>query len=158
MEALPSTADVVDEHADEVDVCELPLRAYGGRLPFAGTVTTVRCFEDNVLLRTALTEPGAGRVLVVEGGGSLHTALLGDVVAGLAVESGWEGVVVHGAIRDSAALDVGVLALGTNPRRSGKAGAGERDVAVCFGRAVFVPGARLVADADGVVVFLEPSP
>lgn len=150
-----STADVMDRHPDAYDVCELQLRSLGGRAAFQGAVSTVQCLEDNVLLRAALDEPGAGRVLVVDGGGSLRTALLGDVVAGLAVSNGWAGLVVHGAVRDSLALadlDLGIKALGTNPRKSGKAGTGQRDVPVSFGGATFSPGALLVSDEDGLVV------
>jgi regulator of ribonuclease activity A len=149
------TADLVDEHGDALQSCDLQLRQYGGRVRFAGEVVTVRCHQDNALLKSVLGEPGSGKVLVVDGGGSLHTALVGDQIAALAVEHGWEGVVVHGVVRDSvelAGLDLGVKALGTNPRRGTKTGAGERDVPVEFGSALFTPGARLVSDEDGVVV------
>jgi regulator of ribonuclease activity A len=115
----------------------------------------VRCHEDNALLKQVLGEPGRGRVLVVDGDGSLHAALMGDVVGALAVASGWEGVVIHGAVRDVAALatlDLGIKALGSNPRKSSKHGTAPRDVPVAFGGAVFAPGARLVSDEDGVVV------
>jgi regulator of ribonuclease activity A len=100
-------------------------------------------------------EPGEGKVLVVDGGGSLHTALMGDLIAASAVQHGWEGVVIHGAVRDTDALadlDLGVKALGSNPRKSAKTGAGERDVPVSFGEATLTPGAHLVSDGDGVVV------
>lgn len=152
---MTATADLVDEHGDDLDSCDLQLQQLGGRVRFAGEVVTLRVHHDNALVRSALSEPGQGRVLVVDGGGSLHTALLGDVLGALAVDNGWSGVVVHGAVRDRAALaglDLGVRALGTNPRRSAKTGAGERDVPVTFGGAVFRPGARLWADEDGVVV------
>ena len=115
----------------------------------------MRCFQDNALLKSVLSEPGEGRVLVVDGGGSLHTALIGDVIAGLGVDNGWSGLVVHGAVRDSVALgqlDLGLKALGTNPRKSSKTGAGERDVPVTFGGVTFAPGTELFSDPDGVLV------
>jgi regulator of ribonuclease activity A len=150
-----NTADLYDERGDELDSCDLQLRQYGGRSSFDGTISTVRCHQDNVLLKAALSEPGAGRVLVVDGGGSLHSALMGDVIAGLAVANGWAGVLIHGAVRDVAALrelDLGVKALGSNPRKSAKEGAGERDVPVTFGGVTFVPGAQLFSDDDGILV------
>ncbi len=136
-------------------MCGLVLRQFGGVTAFAGPVSTVRCREDNVVLKRHLGEPGEGRVLVVDGGGSLRVALLGDMVAGLAAENGWAGVVVNGCVRDSVALRrlaVGIKALGTNPRPSRKAGAGEVDVPVEFGGVTFEPGAMLYSDDDGVVV------
>jgi regulator of ribonuclease activity A len=152
---MTSTADLLDLHGDLAGVCELPLRRFGGRAAFEGTIGTVRCFEDNVLLKLRVTEPGQGRVLVVDGGGSLRVALLGDMVAGLAVEHGWAGLVIHGCVRDAAALarlDLGIVALGTNPRPSGKDGAGEVDVPVRFGGVTFEPGGLIACDQDGVVV------
>ncbi|MDX3102279.1 ribonuclease E activity regulator RraA [Nonomuraea angiospora] len=151
------TADLYDERGDQLDSCDLQLRQYGGRRAFSGTVVTVRCHEDNVLLKSVLSEPGEGRVLVVDGGGSLRAALMGDVIAGMAVANGWAGVVINGAVRDVAALrelDLGVKALGSNPRRSAKAGGGERDVPVTFGGATFRPGAELFSDDDGILVTL----
>ncbi|MFB9313706.1 ribonuclease E activity regulator RraA [Nocardioides plantarum] len=150
-----ATADLHDEHGDALGSCDLQLRQYGGRTRFRGEVVTLRCHEDNVLVRQTLSEPGHGKVLVVDGDGSLHRALMGDVIADLAVGNGWEGVVIHGVVRDSAllaGLDLGVKALGTNPRKSTKHGTGERDVPVAFGGVVFTPGATLVSDEDGVVV------
>ncbi len=150
-----TTADLMDEREEQLASCELQLRPYGARRAFAGRVRTVRCRDDNVLVRRLLEQPGSGQVLVVDGGGSLHTALLGDVIAGLAATNGWEGVVINGAVRDVAALaalDLGVRALGSQPRRSAKAGAGEVDVPVTFGGATFRPGAELWSDEDGIVV------
>ncbi len=150
-----STADLYDEHGDQLDSCHLQLRQYGGRRAFSGRIATVRCHEDNALLKSVLSEPGEGRVLVVDGGGSLRAALMGDVIAGIAVASGWAGVVIHGVVRDVAALrdlDLGIKALGSNPRKSAKTGAGERDVPVAFGDAVFHPGAELFSDEDGILV------
>ena len=151
----PATADLVDELGDGVDSCDLQLRQLGGARAFDGTAVTVRCFEDNALLRSVLSEPGKGRVLVVDGGGSLRCALVGDVIAGLALDNGWAGLVLHGVVRDSAVLGqlpLGIKALGTNPRKSGKTGSGERDVPVAFGGVTFRPGAHVYSDDDGVLV------
>lgn len=149
-----STADLLDEHGDRAAVCLTQFRSFGAAA-FSGPIATVRCDEDNVLVRRRAGEPGEGRVLVVDGGGSLRCALIGDSIAGLALGNGWAGVVVNGCVRDSAALDelgLGVKALGTNPRPSRKEGGGEIDVEVAFGGIAFPPGALLHADGDGVVV------
>ena len=150
-----STADLVDEHGEALQSCDLQLRQFGGRRRFHGPIRTVACFEDNALVRQVLSEPGDGAVLVVDGGGSLHTALVGDLIAGLAQANGWAGVVVHGAVRDTEALgglDIGIKALGSNPRRSAKAATGQIDVPVRFGGVTFRPGEHLYSDEDGVVV------
>ena len=150
-----STADLYDEHEESLGSVDLPLRQYGGHRAFTGRVSTVRCHQDNALLKSILSGPGDGGVLVVDGGGSLHTALVGDVIAQLAIDNGWAGVVVHGAVRDTAMLagmPLGVKALGSNPRKGTKTGAGERDVEVTFGGATFRPGDQLWSDDDGVVV------
>jgi regulator of ribonuclease activity A len=149
-----STADLYDEHAETLEICETQFRQYGGRLVFDGPITTVRCHQDNALLKSILATPGKGGVLVVDGGGSLHTALSGDLIAQLGVDNGWSGLVINGAVRDSdllAKMDIGVKALGTNPRKSGKTGAGERNIEVNFGGATFRPGEQLWSDNDGVV-------
>jgi regulator of ribonuclease activity A len=155
---VTSTADILDEHGDAAAVCLLQFRSFG-RPDFSGQVTTVECPEDNVLLRRQLEEPGDGRVLVVDGGGSLRCALLGDNIARLALGNGWAGVVVNGCVRDSAVLsglELGVKALGTSPRPSRKEGVGATDVPITFGGITFTPGALLYADGDGVA--LLPSP
>lgn len=149
------TADLVDEIGPDVRSCDLQFTQYGRRSQFAGPITTVRCFEDNALLKSALSEPGDGGVLVIDGDGSLHAALVGDVIAGLALDNGWAGLIINGAVRDAATLrtlDIGVKALGTNPRKGGKTGAGVRDAAVEFGGVVFVPGHIAYSDDDGIVV------
>jgi regulator of ribonuclease activity A len=115
----------------------------------------VRCVQDNALLKSVLSAPSEGGVLVIDGEASLHTALVGDVIAALAHSNGWAGLIVHGAVRDAAALrgiDLGIKALGTNPRKSGKTGAGEKDVTVSFGGVDFVPGDIAYSDDDGIVV------
>lgn len=154
----PRTADLQDAHP-EAPSCALQLGSFGRRHAFHGRVRTVRCLEDNALVKRVLSEPGAGAVLVIDGGGSLRTALLGDVLAGLAARNGWAGVVVHGAVRDVVALagvDLGVKALGSNPKKSAKTGCGEVDVAVTFGGVTFTPGHWLYADEDGIVVSGTP--
>jgi regulator of ribonuclease activity A len=152
---LTSTADLYDEHGEKLGSCDTQFRQYGAVTTFSGPAVTVACFQDNALLKSVLTEPGAGRVLVVDGGGSVHTALMGDIIAGLAVDNGWAGVIINGAVRDVAALrelPVGIKALGSNPRKSGKTGAGDRDVPLEFGNCTFTPGAQVFSDDDGVVV------
>jgi regulator of ribonuclease activity A len=150
-----STADLYDEHGDALGSCDTQFRSFGGHRTFSGAAVTVRCAEDNVVLRSVISEQGNGRVVVVDGGGSLHRALMGDLMAQLAVDNGWAGIVVHGAVRDTAVLaglPLGVKALGSNPRPSTKTGAGERDVPVAFGGATFRTGDRIFCDDDGVVV------
>lgn len=149
------TADLVDDIGPEVRSCDLQFRQFGGRTEFAGPIRTVRCFQDNALLKSVLSEPGDGAVLVIDGGGSLHTALVGDLIAELARSNGWSGLIVNGAVRDAAALrgiDLGIKALGTNPRKSTKTGAGDRDVEIALGGVTFVPGEVAYSDDDGVVV------
>lgn len=153
--AFRPTADLVDEIGPEVRSCDLQFRQFGANTEFAGAITTVRCFQDNALLKSVLAEPGDGRVLVVDGAGSLHTALVGDLIAELGRASGWSGLIVNGAVRDAATLRtlaIGIKALGTNPRKSTKTGAGERDVVVSFGGVDFAPGELAFSDDDGIVV------
>ena len=150
-----STSDLYDEHGERAQTCETQLRSFGGVRGFSGAIATVRCHEDNVLLKAELSEPGEGRVLVVDGGGSFRCALLGDNIAGLAVANGWAGVVINGCVRDVAALrelPVGILALGSNPKPSRKGGAGETGAPVSFGGCTFGPGDELHADEDGLLV------
>lgn len=149
------TADLFDRYEAKVASCQTQFRQFGARRAFHGQIVTVRCFEDNVLLKQALSTPGQGRVLVVDGGGSLGAALLGDVIGGIAVTHGWGGVLIHGAVRDTVALsrlELGVKALGTNPKKSLKKGTGEANVPVTFGGVTFVPGHFLYSDDDGVLV------
>ena len=152
---LKTTADLVDEFGDRIASCDTQLRQFGARRHFAGTIQTIHCYHDNGLVKAALAEPGQGKVLVVDAGESLHTAMLGDMIATAAAANGWEGVVINGVVRDCAALatiDLGIKALGTNPRKSAKDSIGELDVIVRFGKVAFEPGRLLVADDDGVVV------
>jgi regulator of ribonuclease activity A len=150
-----TTADLADEHGDHLRVCDVQFTSYGAVQSFAGPISTVSCHDDNALLHELLHTPGEGRVAVVDGGASLGTALLGDVMAARARDNGWAGVIVHGAVRDSADLagmDIGIQAVGTNPRKSGKTGTGAVDVPVSFGGVTFTPGEILHADHDGVVL------
>lgn len=154
-DALTATADLYDERGDELQSVSLQFQDLGGRQSFSGPVRTVRCREDNGLVKAVLNSAGHGAVLVVDGGGLLTTALMGDMIAAAAVENGWAGVVIHGAVRDRTALaglPLGVKALGSNPRKSAKAGAGEVDVVLQIDGVVFRPGAMLYADPDGILV------
>ena len=153
--AFRPTADLVDDIGPDVRSCDTQFRQLGGRTEFAGRIHTVRCFQDNALLKSVLSQPGDGAVLVIDGAGSLHTALVGDVIAELGRANGWAGLIVHGAVRDAATLrtlDIGIKALGTNPRKSSKTGAGERDVPVTFGGVTFRPGDVVHSDDDGIVI------
>ncbi|WP_431240893.1 ribonuclease E activity regulator RraA [Mycolicibacterium aichiense] len=149
------TADLVDDIGPDVRSCDVQFRQFGARTEFAGPISTVRCFEDNALLKSVLSEPGDGRVLVIDGNASVHTALVGDVIAGLGRSNGWAGLIVHGAVRDASTLrtlEIGIKALGTNPRKSTKTGDGERDVPISFGGVTFAPGEIAYSDDDGIVV------
>lgn len=149
------TADLCDRFGDDIDIPEPGLRSFGARQRFGGPITTVVVFEDNVLVREALAEPGQGRVLVVDGGASDRRALVGDQLATLAAENGWAGIVVNGCIRDSAEIahiDIGLFALGTCPLASEKNGEGRRNEMLRFAGVSFSPGHYLYADEDGVIV------
>jgi regulator of ribonuclease activity A len=155
--APQATADLVDEYGEALASIPLQLRSFGRHARFAGPAVTVKCFEDNALLKQTLADhpDPRGRVLVVDGGGSLRSALVGDLIAALAVEHGWAGIVVHGCIRDSAAIDeleIGIKALGTNPRKSSKTGAGTVDAPIEIGGVVISPGRIVHSDQDGIVV------
>ena len=154
-----NTCDLCDKFEGEVRVLELPLSDFGGRVAFSGLVSTVKALEDNSLVRDAVAEPGQGRVLVIDGGGSLRRSMLGDMLAEKAAANGWAGVLVNGAIRDSAAigeLELGVKAIATCPMKTDKQGQGLRDVPVEFGGLVIRPGDWLAADEDGVVLADAP--
>ncbi|MBA4504248.1 ribonuclease E activity regulator RraA [Corynebacterium sanguinis] len=161
MPSCMATADIADLYGDQEQLasCDTQFTNYGGHTEFCGEIVTIKCFQDNGLVKKTLNSPGNGRVLVVDGHGGLHTALMGDMIAQAGVDNGWAGVVINGAIRDSAEvakMPFGCKALGTNPRKSNKDGAGEVNVQVTFGGVVFHPGHFLYADADGVVVTAEP--
>ena len=150
-----NTADLYDVRGEELDSIALQFQSLGGRSHFSGPVRTIRCFEDNALVKSTLATPGNGAVLVVDGSGSLRTALMGDMIAASAVANGWAGVVINGAIRDRVAiaeLPLGVKALGSNPRKSAKTGAGETDVDLLIDGVTIRPGATIWCDPDGILV------
>lgn len=154
-----ATCDLCDAHKADTsgDFRVLPpvFRSFGGRLKFAGPVSTVKCFEDNSLVKAALDEPGHARVLVVDGGASLRRALVGGNIGAAAAKNGWAGVVVDGCVRDVAELaacDVGIRALAAMPLPTLKRNQGERDVPVQVQGVRVRPGDWLVADEDGIVV------
>jgi regulator of ribonuclease activity A len=158
MLTFTSTADLYDQFGSLCLSCPLQFRNFGKRLRFAGRIRTVQCREDNVILKRMLETGSDGDVLVVDGDGSLNAALLGDVIAGLGARNGWSGVVIHGAVRDSAVLremEFGVKALGTNPRKSKKEGSGASDLLISFAGIDFVPGQWIYCDEDGILVSAE---
>lgn len=147
--------DLCDEFSEHLEILEPIFTDFGGQLAFGGQVSTVRCFEDNSVVRLALEEPGEGRVLVVDGGGSERCALLGDNLAQMAIDNNWAGLVVFGCIRDAEAIsqmDIPVKALNTHPKKSAKKNVGERDAPVRFAGVLLMPGDWLYADLDGMVV------
>ena len=151
----PATTDVSDANP-EAQVCDPLFQSFGGRTAFSGPIATLKVFEDNSLVRAAVEQPGEGRVLVVDGGGSLRCALVGGNLAVLAAENGWAGVVVNGAVRDVDEIDaqpIGVRALAAHPRRSEKGmHSGQSGLPVVFAGIVFREGEWLCADRDGVLV------
>ncbi len=154
-----SLPDLCDDHGDLVQVADPLFHDYGARRAFSGPITTIKCHEDNALVRATSETPGEGRVLVVDGGGSLRRALVGDKIGSLMIENGWAGVVVYGAVRDVevlATLPVAVRGLGVCPLQPFKRGIGERDVPVKFAGITFRPGAWLYADENGLLVSAQP--
>ena len=155
MTAAFATADLSDEYGDEVRALLPGFVDYGGRRRFCGPVATLKVHEDNSLVREALEQDGQGRILVVDGGASMRCALLGDNLAQLGRDNGWTGIVISGCIRDAAVIagiDIGVKALATNPAKSEKHGAGQRDVPVSFAGVTIEPGMHLYADEDGILI------
>ena len=149
------TTDLCDEHAEQLRVMAPLFGDYGGRYGFAGPIETVRTFEDNSRVREILETPGEGRVLVIDGAGSLRCALVGDLLAARARDNGWSGLVVYGCVRDAADLadlDIGIKALNTHPCRSHKGGEGEIGRVVTIAGVTLAPGEWLCADRDGIVV------
>ena len=154
-----TTCDLADEHGAAARVVPSGLRHFGGRRRFSGDVATVTCFEDNSHVRDLVATPGEGRVLVVDGGGSTRCALVGDILAGQALENGWSGIVLHAAVRDAATLatlEIGVMGLATSPRRSLKNGEGRSGTELELLGVACRPGDRLFADEDGIVL-LDPA-
>ena len=157
---MRSTPDLCDDHADQVRVVTgLHWHSYGGRDRFGGRIATVKCCEDNSRVKEALATDGDGRVLVVDGGGSLRNALIGDMIAANAVDNGWIGIIILGACRDVDVLpdiNFGVFALGCVPRKSVRRGEGQADIPVSFGGVSFHPGEYVYADANGIIVSNQP--
>ena len=152
------TTDLSDQCPTEVKVADSIFRDFGGAKSFYGEIVTLKVFEDNSLVRKTLEQNGANKVLVVDGGGSLRCALLGDMLGELAVKNNWNGIVVYGCVRDSAALkqlQLGIKALNTHPLKSVKRNEGQEQLTVTFAGVNFVPGYFLVADEDGIIVSKE---
>jgi regulator of ribonuclease activity A len=153
-----STPDLSDDNHN-IHAIELPFINYGGEKRFGGQVVTIKCHEDNSLVKQAVSEPGEGRVIVVDGGGSLRRALLGDMLAEQAAKNGWAGLVIYGAIRDVdeiAVTPLGVQALGSCPLKTEKLGVGQRDLVLNFGGTQISRGDYLYADNNGVILSKEP--
>jgi len=153
-----STPDLSDG-APEARAIELQFGNYGAVKRFAGQVVTIKCHEDNSLVKQCVDEPGNGRVIVVDGGGSMRRSLLGDMLAEKAAANGWAGLVINGVIRDVDQIgetNLGVQALGTCPVKTEKLGMGQRDVPVAFGGVAIAPGDYLYADNNGVIISSKP--
>lgn len=151
------TCDVIDAVPDAPS-CETQMRQFGRKRVVAGLIRTLKVYQDNGLVKSTLASPGNGAVLVVDGGASVYSALCGDMIASSAIANGWAGIIINGAIRDSAliaTMDISVKALGTNPRKSAKDGKGEQNITVSFGGVDFIPGYYVYSDEDGIVVLPE---
>lgn len=148
------TCDLCDDHPDDVRVCEPMFASFGGRETFGGEIVTVKCHEDNSRVKELLATPGKGKVLMVDGGGSLRCALMGDLIGASAVQNGWEGVIIYGCVRDVdalAELDIGVHAVAAIPLKSVRKGVGEAGLDITFGGVTFVQGQYVYADNNGVI-------
>ena len=155
MDLLP---DICDQFEDSVQLIDVEFKDFGGRACFYGEIVTVRCYQDNSLVREVLQQDGKGKVLFIDGNGSCQKALLGDQVALLAVNNQWEGVIVYGAIRDVGeirTMPLGVKALGTSPFKTEKRGAGEQQVSITVNTQVIPPGDYIYADLNGVLISKE---
>jgi regulator of ribonuclease activity A len=154
-----ATADLADQLRNNTRSCDTQFHHFGKQTAFHGSAVTISCFQDNLLIKETLGTPGHGRVLVIDGQSSTHTALVGDLIAGKAIKNNWAGIIVLGAIRDSAlinTLDIGIKALGTNPRKSTQTGTGKIDVPISFGGIIIHPGEWIYSDLDGIVVTTQP--
>ena len=154
-----TTADLCDAHSDKLAIVAPMFMGFGSRAAFRGQIRTLKVFEDNALVRQTVSTPGNSHVLVVDGGGSMRCALVGDQLALLAQQNNWSGMIVYGCVRDSVAIskiNIGIRALNTHPLRSLSKGIGDIDIPVVFGGVKFIPGYWLYADADGIVVAAEP--
>ena len=156
-----TTPDVCDDILDQLQVLEPLFTEFGGKKKFCGEIVTIKCFEDNSLVKQTLGSAGHGKVLVVDGGGSLRCALLGDLLGAMAVQNGWQGVLINGCVRDVEILkgmDFGVRALNCLPLKSNKRNEGQLNVAIRFAGVNFEPGQYLYADENGIVVASEKLP
>lgn len=153
------TVDLCDKYKGSIQVALPVFRIYGGRPAFSGTIETVKCYEDNAVVKQVLSTPGKGKVLVVDAGASLRCALVGDLLAALGARHKWEGIVLNGCVRDVAAtgkIKIGIRALNSVPLASDKRGLGVVGVPVTFSGVNFLPGHWLYADIDGIVVSAKP--
>ncbi|MBT1446416.1 ribonuclease E activity regulator RraA [Shewanella sp. JM162201] len=154
-----NTSELCDMYLDVVDVVEPMFSNYGGVSSFGGTISTIKCFEDNGIIADVLAEDGEGRVLLIDGGGSLRRALIDATIAEIGVNSGWEGIIVYGSVRDVDALeelDIGIQAMASIPVGADNHGIGEVDVPVNFGGVSFLPGDHVYADSTGIILSPEP--
>ncbi|ALP43644.1 ribonuclease E activity regulator RraA [Aeromonas schubertii] len=154
-----NTSELCDIYHDMVDVLEPMLSSFGGRPSFGGVITTVKCFESNGLIRELVRESGVGRVLLIDGGGSLRRALLDSEIAATAAENGWEGIVCYGCVREVdqlEELDIGIQALAAIPVGADDKEVGDTDLPVNFGGVTFLPDDHLYADTTGVILSPEP--
>ena len=154
-----NTSALCDIYLDQVDVVEPMFSNFGGRASFAGQITTLKCFEDNALIRSVLEQDGLGRVLLIDGGGSLRKALIDAEMALLAEDNEWEGIVVYGCVREVDELEdmnLGIQALASIPVGASQDGVGELDVPVNFGSVTFLPEDYLYADSTGIILSAEP--
>lgn len=150
-----STSDISDRLYPEIQYLDSMFKSYGSKINFSGRIVTIECFEDNSLVEEALKTSGNGSVLVVDAGGSMNCAILGDKRIADAIQNEWQGIIVNGAIRDSAIINkmsIGIRALGTFPRKSIKKGVGKNNVIVSFSNVKFIPNQYLYADEDGVII------
>jgi len=150
-----SVPDICDEFFDEISVLAPLFSDYGGKAKFHGEIVTLKCFEDNSLVRDLVSSEGRGRVIVVDGGASMRRALLGDLLAAKAADNGWQGLLINGCVRDVEILetiDLGVKALNSHPVKTDKRGEGQLDVPVEFASVRIEAGQHLYADANGVVI------
>ncbi|ACJ27285.1 MULTISPECIES: ribonuclease E activity regulator RraA [Shewanella] len=154
-----NTSELCDTYIDVVDVVEPMFSNYGGCNSFGGSISTIKCFEDNGLIIDALQEDGEGKVLLVDGGGSLRRALLDSSIAQVAVDNNWEGIIIYGSVRDVDALedlDIGVQALASIPVGADGNAVGEPEIPVNFGGVTFLPGDHVYADNTGIILSPEP--
>jgi len=150
-----STPDLSDEYVDDIRILDSIFNNYGGRKNFYGQVVTIKCFEDNSLVKDMASQNGKGKVMVVDGSGSLRKALLGDMIAKNALKNEWQGFIIHGCIRDVdiiSELNIGVKALNAIPLKTEKKGIGDMNVSVNFAGQIIQPGEFVYADNNGIVI------